>query len=291
MYSIDINFLKDRGIVETEIPVMAQGPGETTLDKRPIYAGAGVGVLSLVAVGIWWGIQMQITNTTNIKLTKLEADVKQLETQVGTLKTIETETASLKDQTTSLSTVFNYVRPWSAFLQDIRDRVPSGVQITLIEQKNPPNKPAAAKPATPPPAPAPAANAPKPAAGAPATPATPPAPAEPPPLVLLEISGLARSFSDINDFVLLIQESAFFDKKETKVVKAELIKNPTRINTSGGTNNNLELPKVVEYKIQTSLTNTPAAELIAEIRRKGAVGVESRLEKIQEVLNTNNMKK
>ncbi len=293
MYNIDINFLKDRGLVENEPLVIPAAAGEQNLDKRPIYAGAGVGVFSLVAVGIWWVLQMQITNTNSIKLTKLEEEVKLLESQVGKLKTIEAETTSLKEQTTSLSTVFNYIRPWSAFLQDIRDRVPSGVQITLIEQKNPPKQPGTPKPATPAPAPAPApaGNAPKSGASAPATPAPAPAPVEPPPTIMLEISGLARSFGDMNDFLLLIQESAFFEKKETKVVKAELIKNPTRINSSGGSNTNLELPKVVEYKIQTSLSNTPASELIAEIRRKGAVGVESRLEKIQEVIDNKNTKK
>lgn len=282
MYSIDINFLKDRGIVETEIPVMAHSPGETTLDKRPIYAGAGVGVLSLVAVGIWWGIQMQLTNTTNIKLTTLQGEVTDLENKLGTLKTIEAEMASLKDQTTSLSTVFNYVRPWSAFLQDIRDRIPSGVQITLIEQKNPPKKPAAPKPAAPPPPATPPAGG-TPTPGTPA-PASPPPPAEIPDPVLLEISGMARSFNELNDFLLLIQQSPFFLKKETKTIKAELVANPTRVTNTTGGNNNLELPKVVEYKIKTAITNTPVTELIAEIRRKGAVGVESRLEKVQEII-------
>jgi type IV pilus assembly protein PilN len=44
----------------------------------------------------------------------------------------------------------------------------------------------------------------------------------------------------------------------------------------------LVLPKVVEYKIQTSLKRIPSADLIRELERKGAVGLVTRLRSLQQ---------
>jgi type IV pilus assembly protein PilN len=44
----------------------------------------------------------------------------------------------------------------------------------------------------------------------------------------------------------------------------------------------LELPKIVTYKIQTSIKRIPSADLIRELERKGAVGLVTRLKSLQQ---------
>ncbi|MBW4619262.1 MAG: PilN domain-containing protein [Cyanosarcina radialis HA8281-LM2] len=276
MYGLDINFLKDRPeFVSKEVRGGSDPSPKTPMATLlPLYLGVAVGLFVPALVGgVWWFLQQE-----NAKLTQQE---QQLNAELGKLKSfdeqiqaIEAQTTQVQQDTQALAGVFEQVKPWSALLQDIRDRIPPGVQIESIQQT-------AAAPAPPPATPAPGAS---------------PAPAPPPAAAAskLEISGTATSFNNVNDFVLTLQRSPFFKPKETYLLSANLVDNKapietpkqgTQTNTTGQTNSSpqltYKLPKVVQYKIQTTVTDVPSSQLILELESKGATGLTTRLRNLQ----------
>lgn len=114
------------------------------------------------------------------------------------------------------------------------------------------------------------------------------------PTTKLDIVGTAKSFDEVNNFVLTLKQSAFFNPDETQLLSTSLMPAVavTRLENKTATPGDplnptakparLELPRAVEYKIQTSLIRVPAADLIRELERKGAVGLVTRLKSIQQ---------
>lgn len=285
MYSLDINFLKDRGVQQEPIKRAKPAPkGSMT----PLYIGLALGLLLPALVGgMWFFLQQQIAQKESDKA-NLDAQLAQLKIEQDKVVKLNAQTAQVEEETTSLASVFDQIKPWSAMLQDIRERIPPGVQISSITQTA----------ATAAPTPAPAARAktpPKPVAspgaspGAKNAPTATPVAAAPRPTSKLEISGRARSFDDVNYFLLTLQRSSFLKRDETQIVKAELVKDSSRVevrrpNTPGQptSNTTYELPKSVQFKIQTNLSDIPASELLRELNRKGAVGLVTRIQNLQE---------
>ncbi|MBD1934296.1 MULTISPECIES: PilN domain-containing protein [Cyanophyceae] len=262
MYSLDINFLKDRGIV----PGPARGSGKSSApDSKkmlPLYAGLAVGLLLPAAVGGLWLLLQNQTERLTVVSGTLDEQLNKGKALEQQIQQVNQETQAVQGETKALASVFNEIYPWSAILQDIRDRVPLGLQITTIEQIAPD------------------------AAAAAAAPPSPGATVEPPNSNIL-ITGKAPSFDHVNDFLLTLQRSKLFNSDNTQIVIAELKDNTTQVelpkNVTEGNGPKLEikLPKVVEYKIQTSLSNAPAADLLREWERKGAVGLVTRLRNLQ----------
>lgn len=286
MYSLDINFLKDRGVQQDPIKRSKPAPkGSMT----PLYIGLALGLLLPALVGgMWFFLQQQIAQKESDKA-NLDAQLAQLKIEQDKVTKLNAETAQVEEETTSLASVFDQIKPWSAMLQDIRERIPPGVQIASIVQT-------AATPAAAPAAPAARAKtAPKPVAspgaspGAKKAPTATPVAAAPRPTSKLEITGRARSFDDVNYFLLTLQRSSFLKRDETQIVKAELVKDSSRVevkrpNTPGQptSTTTYELPKSVQFKIQTNLSDIPASELLRELNRKGAVGLVTRIQNLQE---------
>jgi type IV pilus assembly protein PilN len=248
MYSLDINFLKDRAPIQAP-----QGQGtkrSITLpvgNTTPMYIGVAIGVFfpALVAAGVWF---LQGMNTElEQDIAQLEQQNQQLDTEIGNINKIKEEIKGIKSQTQALVSVFDQIRPWSAMLQDLRERIPGAVQIQNIRQI-PPVAAAGGQPA------------PNPAGG-------------------VEIIGIARSFNDVNDFMLTLQQSSFFKSTETRILTAELINAPIQPNSTGI---QIKPPSVVKYTIQSTLSDIPATELIRELERKGTVGLVSRIRTLQQ---------
>lgn len=248
MYSLDINFLKDR-------PTGIKPPGKSIKisfpvgNLTPIYLGVGLAViLPGVVGGGWWLLQAKNLELEQ-KVAQLDQENKRLETQIGVINKIRGETNQVKGETQALVTVFDQIRPWSAMLQDLRDRIPAAVQIETIKQ-------------TPPIAVEKGQSSPNPAGG-------------------IEISGLARSFNDVNDFLLTLQQSQFLKSSESKIMTAELVNAPLPPN-SNKTGVSIPPPQVVKYTIQSSLSDVPASGLIRELEQKGTVGLVTRIRSMQE---------
>ncbi len=250
MYSLDINFLKDR-VTDQKSP--GNQPTRIKLpvgNLTPLYIGVAIGVFfpALVGTGLWF---LQGKNTElEQNIAQLEQENQSLEAQIGSIKKIREETNSIKGETQSLVAVFDQIRPWSAMLQDLRDRIPATVQIETVKQ-------------TPPVAAAEGQPSPNPAGG-------------------VEISGLARSFNDVNDFLLTLQQSAFFKGTEAKIVSAELVDAPVTIAARGLTGPAIKPPQVVKYTIQSTLSDVPASDLVRELEKKGTVGLVARIRSLQQ---------
>ncbi|MBD2436089.1 PilN domain-containing protein [Nostoc sp. FACHB-110] len=248
MYSLDINFLKDRPIYQNK----SEKKGGNKLqpgDTRPIILGAGLGLCLPIAAGAgWWMLQMK-NGELEQTVSQLEQQVKQLDTEIGNIDKIKDETNAVKAETQSLVTVFDEIRPWSAMLQDLRDRIPGSVQIENVEQL-PPTPGLQGKPS------------PNPAGG-------------------IKISGLARSFNDVNDFLLSLQQSQFLKSSESKIISANLVDVP--LPPSASTSQVIvKPPQVVKYTIQSSLSDVPASELTRELEQKGTVGLVARIRTMQQ---------
>jgi type IV pilus assembly protein PilN len=196
-----------------------------------------------------------------------------------------------------------------------------GLAAKISTPPNPEAKPAAAAtPTTPAPAAAtPAAATPAPASGGittyptledsiaakfpgskAATPATPAAPlAADVPTTKLDITGTAKSFDEVNNFILTLKQSAFFNPDETQLLSTsmmaplsiEQVKPPVAEPLANAPTTTTPVvpvkPKklevrLVEYKIQTTLKRIPAADLMLELERKGAVGLVARLKSLQQ---------
>lgn len=107
----------------------------------------------------------------------------------------------------------------------------------------------------------------------------------------IEISGIAKSFNDVNDFLLVLQKSNFLQPKETRLVTAELQANPTKLEplkfrdlpqqASIQQTDLPKLPEQVNFNIQTKLSEVPASDLLRELDRKGAAGLVTRIEELQ----------
>ncbi|BAY85542.1 fimbrial assembly family protein [Calothrix parasitica NIES-267] len=248
MYSLDINFLKDR----------PGGPGQgnqgetkkkaaiSAGDMTPIYTGVAVAVIlpGLLGLGLLY-VQGQNASIDE-QITALEGKNQELESKLGNIKQKEQEIAAIKTETQALVSVFDQIRPWSAMLQSLRVRIPARVRIENVKQIPPESSRDGST-----------ANL----AGG------------------IEITGTARSFNDVNDFLLSLQQSPLFKSSEGKIVTAELIDGPLPDNIPDGVS--YKPPQIVKYTIVSQLTDVPASELMRELEQRGAVGLVNRIRSLQ----------
>jgi type IV pilus assembly protein PilN len=252
MYSLDVNFLKDRPAYQKK----PERKGGITLklptgNLTPVYLGVGLGIGLPVLLGVtWWLLQGKIVELEGTTA-QLDQESKRLDTEIGNLNKIKAETIAVKGETQALVTVFDQIRPWSAMLQDLRDRIPTAVQIETIKQI-PPIAAVEGQPA------------PNPAGG-------------------LEITGLARSFNDVNDFLLSLQQSRFLKSTESRIITATLVDAPLTPGAEQPPSGVIiKPPQVVKYTIQSSMSDVPASELIRELEKKGTVGLVTRIRSMQQ---------
>ncbi|MEG4988746.1 PilN domain-containing protein [Microcoleus sp. BR0-C5] len=286
MYSLDINFLNDRPDYKPVAAAKSSAKKSSggAKDQLPIY-GATLFALGIVAavMGAWWWATNENNNLAAQQAT-IDQELATLNTQANVIKAINAETDQVTAEYKALAGVFDQIKPWSAMLQDLSARTPAGVQIAKIEQIDPSPSPVAAAP---PPVATPAAS---PSPGASPSPASPPPAAAPAPVVpqqaaKVQISGIASTFAQVNDFMLLVQRSPFFLNTDTKLIAATLKNNPAQLQVRNQNAAPPELPKlrpVVEYKIETTLSPTGASELLPELRSKQADGLAIRIETLQE---------
>ena len=278
MYSLDINFIKDRpeqNLKKSQTSKLGLPFGNFS----PLYLGLATGLLLPALVGLGWLFLQTQNSQLEQQVAVLDAELNRLGIQEQEIKKIQEETSRIKAENQALATVFNQIRPWSAMLQDIRDRIPRAIQIESIKQTAaiapPPVQPANATP--------PAAG--KPAPAATPAPGQPAAPAAGNPGGGIEIVGVARSFNDVNDFLLTLQQSAFLKPVDTRIVTAELIESPVAIavpTAQSARTVAVRGPQVVRYTIQSSLSDVPASELLRELERKGTLGLVARIRLLQQ---------
>lgn len=268
MYSLDINFLNDRPEYKPDAARRGGRPRATFVssDRRPLYWGLAAGVFFPVVMLALWGILQAETSKLTSERSELDSQLGNLEQQKKELAAVNDQIKQTTDETQALATVFNQIKPWSAMAQDIRDRLPPGVQVTAIKQVPP-----TTTGASPQPTPAAAGVQPKPVSG------------------VIQITGLANSFNDVNDFILTLQRSNFMQSDRTRLLTAKLgtpgtlqSLNLPGSNSGGGNRETPKLPPRVEFSIETALNEVPASELIRELERKGAVGLVTRIDALKD---------
>ncbi len=252
MYSLDVNFLKDRAGYQSNTPKKSPGFKLPTGDLTPLYAGVAIGLLlpAFFGAGVWL---LQARNSQlEQEIAQLDQENKKLETEIGNINQIRQETTQVQAETQGLVTVFDQIRPWSAMLQDLRDRIPPTVQIETVRQIEPTTTARGQQASS--------------RAGG------------------LEVTGIARSFNDVNDFLLTLQDSQFLKASTSRITTATLVDAPLPPGSNqAGNDVQIRLPQVVRYTIQSNVSDVPASELIRELEQKGTVGLVTRIRSIQEI--------
>ncbi len=307
MYNLDINFLKDRneysgaaarGSAGRSGGRRTSGGGgggggnrQSSANSGSILAiGALVGLLPLALVGLGWGWLAWSKGQAASRLDSVKLEVAAIEQKEKERDKARADLQAAKSQIEALTGVFSNIKPWSAMSQDLRDRLPSGVQILEILQKTEVPVAVAAAPTTP-------TTAQVAAGGSQATPAAAPAPVIQEPIGRIEINGAADSFDRVNDFLVVLQKSNFLNADQTKIVTADRQPETALTTTalpgpdgqSNGAGSNTikpgdlpKLPAKVTFKIETELANVSTSELLRELERKGAVGLVSRIDALKQ---------
>ena len=99
----------------------------------------------------------------------------------------------------------------------------------------------------------------------------------------INIAGIALSYEDVNDFVLFLQRSPFFNAKQIRLNGASVTSFPVEIENEDELPDNasLELPEGIKYTISAQLNNVPSSQLKEEIAEKGSVGLVTRLNTLE----------
>ena len=252
MYSLDVNFLKDRDISGGYSPT----PTKTKKPKKPIGTMVPLiaGVIAMVLLPAIAGGLLFFLNSQQAEVQKeieeLEGEITKIDALNLKIKQLEDQINQVNSQNTALASVFTHIKPWSAILKDVSDRIPPGVQIDSIDQSelessNSDNSTI--------------------------------------PTLQLTIEGIALSYNDVNDFLLTLQRSSFLKAEATQLATAILVDNPNELEfTNPELSIEVEVDKVIEYTITTELNDIPASQLIRELDSKGAVGLVTRIKSLEE---------
>lgn len=287
MYALDINFLNDRTERQAE---PGQRKPKGPVNQTPFYIGLAVAIaLPALALGAWALLQSQ-NGTLEQRQAALDSELATIKIQQAEVDAITTRVKNYEAENTALATVFDRIKPWSGILQDIRDRVPNGVQISTIEQLPPEQAPATAPvAASPSPSPSPSPGASPEASPSPGVPGVPDLGAAVPQPQRIRVTGRAKSFSEVNDFILTLQRSPFLTSEDTKLSTSKLVDNPTKISfeekegqTTSTDEVEIKFPQVVEYTIDTTLTELPASALLQDLERTLSVGLASRIQALRD---------
>lgn len=245
MYSLDVNFLKERHLKQTGQETTADKmPTAINLSKqKPLLIGVGVGAGLLALTGLLGLYTSWQTSETQREIQTLDGKLGQLQAQSKKIEELKAQLTAVEAENQALVTVFNQIRPWSAILQEIRLQTPPSVQLTSLQQVDVPANPDQGQP----------------------NPAT-----------QLKISGFASSYEAVNDYLLTLQASPFLQGKKTVIESAALADLPVQVaNQYEGTS--VTFPQAVQFVITAQLSDTPAIEQLPNLARNGAIGVITRI--------------
>ncbi|NER38482.1 MAG: hypothetical protein F6J93_31780 [Oscillatoria sp. SIO1A7] len=251
MYSLDINFLNDRPDYKPP-PAPPLSERFRVKGSAVLIAGVAVGAVIPAAVLAFLLVINSEISEKESELAKLQSENGALGNQVKEVQRIKGETKQFETQAQFFANILDTtVKPLSALFGELASIMPVGVQITSLSHSLKEDAEAAQ-------------------------------PNSPWSVVKqnIKLKGIARSFDEVNQFVLKLKQSPFFNDKDTKLISVRAIANPIKV--EGDPPPNFKLRKVMEYDIDTSVTNARASELLEELDRVGDVGLVSRIKMLQE---------
>ncbi len=255
MYSIDINFLNDR----EERPVLATQSStvvrQPTADRTPIAIGLGVLIAALAGVGGFFGWLKYEEANLQQEQADLDAQLIELQAKLDQVEQIKAETEAATSESRALAGVFTKIRPWSAIVSDVQNRIPTRTQLSQITQTE--GKPIPDEPGGEPV---------DPEAGG------------------ISIGGSACSFDDVNDFVLTLKNSPFLESETVKLETSSL--GEEVLGRCPGDAQRDEPMQLVKYTIAGNIKNVPLEQfdrLLAELENQPtSVGFSSKLKALLE---------
>lgn len=252
MYGLDINFLNDREerVFEAKPQKREAAPAG---DRRPLFLGLLVAVIPLALVGAFWLVTRSQVSQLRARNAELDVELAELQSQLQEASGIQAQIETIRAENNAFVAIFNEIVPWSAILQDIRNRTPARVQITDLSQTG-----GSTSPIDPEATPAQAGG--------------------------ISIDGVACSYDDVNDFALVLQRSPLLQSASVTIENAQQqgdLLDPATQGTCPGTTAG-EPTFLVDYTIAANITDTPAAQLIDELERQGNVGLVTRLRALRE---------
>ncbi|MFM6060287.1 MAG: PilN domain-containing protein [Microcystis aeruginosa] len=245
MYSLDVNFLKDRHLNRT-VQTTSNFEISTVIDlskQIPLFIGVGVGAGLLALTGLLGLAVGWKTSQAQALIQQLDGELGQVQVQSKKLEDIRGELKAVEAENKALVGVFNQIRPWSAILQEIRQQTPPTVQLNSVQQLEVAANPNQGQ----------------------ANPATG-----------LKISGFASNYEAVNDYLLTLQASPFLQGKQTVIESAALADLPVEVDNQYK-NINVTFPQAVQFVITAQLSDTPATEQLPNLARNGAIGVITRI--------------
>lgn len=245
MYSLDVNFLKDRHLNQTGKETAA-AKISTTINLRkqkPLLIGVGVGAGLLALTGSLGLIVGWQTGETQALIQQLDGELGQLQVQSKKLEDLRAQLKAVEGENQALVGVFNQIRPWSAILQEIRQQTPPNVQLTSVQQLEFPSVRNQGQPNL--------ANR-------------------------LKISGFASNYEAVNDYLLTLQASPFLQGRQTVIESAALADLPVEV-ANEYKNINVTFPQAVQFVIIAQLSDTPTTQQLPNLARNGALGVITRI--------------
>lgn len=183
MYSLDINFLSDRVLAETQ--AVERQP---IADSQFLIYGGGVAVVALALVGGAFFFLNSANEGVQQELLSLTAKESQLNEKIKALEGQEKQLQEIQGRTGQLLSLFIGNFPASAIADDLRKRTPINVQIKSISQTS--------------------------------TAATPQSPSQS--TSTINIDGTTTGYNELNDYLLLLKASPFLDGEQTRLVSSTL---------------------------------------------------------------------
>ncbi len=244
MYNLDINFLRDRGLQESA------DVGDSLVEKKEpsitdkIPIAAGV-IIALVAPAITFGHLQSV----NAKTASIEQEIKQIEGEIADLgnqnKKIEEANAEIQK-----------VEEETVALVGVFEKIkPWAAIMQEVSDRTPPGV---------------QVNSIQQSGSGSGT--------------GINLAGTARSFADVNDFVLFLQRSPFFEGRNIKLNTAGVTNFSVEVENEDDLPENVsyKVPQGIQYTISAQLKDTPTSKLIEEINKKGSTGLVTRLKILEQ---------
>ncbi|RZM77834.1 PilN domain-containing protein [Leptolyngbya iicbica] len=262
MYGLDINFLKDREIRPVEASARTAQAAAPAGSRTPLLIGLLVAVAALGLVGGYWLLLQQRISRLEAREAELDQQIATIQSQLQQIETVQQQIALVEAENQAFVNVFNQIRPWSAFLKELRDRTPARIQIVSVSQTAGTTLPG---PPT--------------AEGATEESGTPP-----PVTGGVEIAGVACSFNDVNDFLLTLQRSPLLNASSVTIDEStrqdELLDPQVQGVCPNSPPNRPEI--LVDFTLSGNFTDVPSEDLLDVLDRQGAVGLATRIRALRD---------
>lgn len=227
MYTLDINFLSDR-IASEQANAVERQP---IADSQFLIYGGAIAVVAFSLVGGAYLFLSSINEGVRQEVATQTSKEKELKSRIDSLKVQEDQLKAIEARTTGLVNLFVGNLPMSAIADDIRKRIPVDDLRRSTVQVESLTQTAAADGKT-----------------------------------TISLVGKATSYTELNDFILLLKASPLLDDAGTKLISSTL--------QAATIDRNFNL---VNFQIQTALTSKPIGEILPDLQKAGADGLVARV--------------